>query len=213
MNENVQKIIDLRVEKTIRALEKNKMKGYFVKSRDELYALIDELIANDKLITSGGSATLEEAGVIAHLNEKYSDVFVSRAKCKAPEEIDECMRKAFVSDTFFASSNAITEDGELYNVDGTGNRVSAMIFGPKQVIIVAGVNKIVHSMAEAEQRVEKIAAPANTVRLGFETPCSKTGECGHCHSPQRICCSYVRLGQQRYENRIKVIFVNENLGF
>lgn len=213
MNENVQKIIDLRVEKTIRALEKNKMKGYFVKSRDELYALIDELIAGDKLITSGGSATLEETGVIAHLNEKYADIFASRAKCKTPEEIDECMRKAFLSDTFFASSNAITEDGGLYNVDGTGNRVSAMIFGPKQVIIVAGVNKIVHSMAEAEQRVEKIAAPVNAVRLGFETPCSKTGECGHCHSPQRICCSYVRLGQQRYENRIKVIFVNENLGF
>lgn len=213
MNENVQKIIDLRVEKTIRALERNKMKGYYVKSRDELYALIDTLIANDKLITSGGSATLEEVGVIAHLNEKYPDAFASRAKCSTPEEIDECYRKAFVSDTFFASSNAITEDGELYNVDGTGNRVAAMVFGPKQVIIVAGVNKIVHNMAEAEQRVEKIAAPANTVRLCRETPCAKTGECGHCHSPQRICCSYVRLGQQRYENRIKVIFVNECLGF
>lgn len=213
MNENVQKIIDLRVEKTIRALEKNNMKGYYVKSRDELYELVDELIANDKLITAGGSATLEEVGINALLNEKYSAAFASRAKCGSPAEIDECMRKAFVSDTFFASSNAVTEEGELYNVDGTGNRDSAMIFGPKQVIIIAGVNKIVHNMEEAERRVEKIAAPANTVRLCQETPCSKTGECAHCHSPQRICCSYVRLGQQRVKDRIKVIFINESLGF
>ena len=88
-----------------------------------------------------------------------------------------------------------------------------MIFGPKQVIIVAGVNKIVHNKDEAEQRVEKIAAPANAIRLCQETPCAKTGECAHCHSPQRICCSYVRLGQQRRKDRIKVIFINECLGF
>ena len=123
------------------------------------------------------------------------------------------MRAAFNSDTFISSTNALTEDGELYNVDGNGNRVSAMIFGPRQVIVVAGINKIVKDMAEAVKRVETVAAPKNTVRLECDTPCARTGECAHCHSDSRICCSYVRLAQQRVPNRIKVIIVNHELGY
>lgn len=213
MNENISKIMDMRVEKTIKNLEKNKMKGYYVKTKEELIALIDSLIENDKLITSGGSTTLNETGVIAHLNEKYGDIFAWREKCGSPEEVQDCFRKAFISDTFLMSSNAITEEGELYNVDGQGNRVSAMIFGPKQVIIVAGTNKIVPDMKAAETRLEKIAAPANTVRLKMETPCAVKGECCHCHSDGRICCTYVRSGQQRVKDRIKVIFIEGDYGF
>ena len=163
MDNNLQKIIDLRVEKTIKALEKNLMKGYYVKSQSELMTLIDSLIADDKLITAGGSMTLAETGVIAHLNEKYSGIFADRASCNSPEEIEEVFRKAFISDTFFASTNAVTENGELYNIDGNGNRVSAMIFGPKQVILVVGTNKIVSDLDAAKTRLAKIAPPIRCV--------------------------------------------------
>lgn len=213
MDSNLQKIIDLRVEKTIKALEKNCMKGYYVKSESELISLIDTLIKDDKIITSGGSMTLNETGVIAHLNEKYNGIFADRANCNNPEEVEEVFRKAYISDSYFASTNAVTENGELYNIDGNGNRVSAMIFGPKQVILVVGTNKIVADINEAKTRLAKIACPANTVRLNCDTPCKVVGECQNCHSPARICCSYVTLAQQRKKDRIKVIFISGNYGY
>lgn len=213
MDSNLQKIIDLRVEKTIKALEKNCMKGYYVKSESELMTLIDNLIENDTLITAGGSMTLNETGVIRHLHEKYDGIFADRADCKNQDEIEDVYRKAFSSDTFFASTNAVTENGELYNIDGNGNRVSAMIFGPKQVILVVGTNKIVADLNEAKTRLAKIACPANTVRLNCDTPCKIAGECQNCHSPARICCSYVTLAQQRKKDRIKVIFVDGSYGY
>lgn len=197
-----------KIARTMENLRLNKMKPYFVESREQLYEIIRELVKSDKLITSGGSITLKESGVIDLLNSEFAGVYLDR--CAAKEDI---MRKAFVSDTFLTSSNAITENGELYNVDGNGNRVSAMIYGPKQVIIVAGVNKIVKDLDEARERVEKVAAPKNTVRLEKKTPCAKTGKCEHCHSDDRICCSYVTLTQQHVPDRIKVIIVNEELGY
>ncbi len=213
MDNNLQKIIDLRVNKTIKALEKNCMKGYYVKSENELISLIDSLICDDTLITAGGSMTLNETGVIKHLNDKYSGIFADRANCQNQDEVEEVFRKAFVSDTFFSSTNAVTENGELYNIDGNGNRVSAMIFGPKQVILVVGTNKIVADLDEAKIRLKKIACPANTVRLNCDTPCKEVGECRNCNSPARICCSYVTLAQQRKKDRIKVIFIDGNYGY
>lgn len=205
--------MDERIQRTMDNLRLNRMKPYYAESRDELYGIIRELIKDDNLITSGGSMTLKDSGVTDLLMNEFGDVYLDRSKGKNSDEVGEIFRKAFVSDTFFASSNAITENGELYNVDGNGNRVSAMIFGPKQVIIVAGVNKIVKDLGEAVKRVEKTAAPKNTVRLNCETPCAKTGECMHCHTPARICCSYVTLAYQRVPDRIKVIIVNEDLGY
>ena len=205
--------MDEKIQRTMDNLKLNKMKPYYAENREELLSLIRELVKNDKLITSGSSVTLKEIGVIDLLNSEFGGVYLDRSAGKDREEVEEIMRKAFISDTFLASANAITENGELYNVDGNGNRVSAMIFGPKQVIIVAGVNKIVKDLDEARKRVETIAAPKNTVRLEKATPCAKTGVCGHCHSDDRICCSYVTLAQQRVPDRIKVIIVNENLGY
>lgn len=202
-----------RIQKTMDNLRLNKMKAYYVESREELYNIVRELVKNDSLITAGGSMTLKECGVIDLLKTEFSNAFLDRSSGKDRADVEEIMRKAFVSDTFFASTNAVTENGELYNVDGNGNRVSAMIFGPGQVIIIAGVNKIVKNLDEARERVEKIAAPKNTVRLEKATPCVKTGKCEHCRSDDRICCSYVTLAQQRVPDRIKVILVNENLGY
>lgn len=202
-----------RVQKTMEALRLNKMKPFYAENSAEAREIVRGLVENDKLITSGGSMTLKESGVIEMLTKDFGGVYLDRSAGKDRDEVEEIMRKAFVSDTFLSSTNALTEDGELYNVDGNGNRVSAMIYGPKQVIVVAGVNKIVKDLAEAKVRVEKTAAPKNTVRLELATPCSKTGECAHCHSDCRICCSYVTLAQQRVPDRIKVIIVNENLGY
>lgn len=202
-----------KIEKTMKALQRNHMKPFYVENREELYSVVRELIKNDKLITAGGSMSMKESGVTELLMNEYKGIFLDRSEGKTPDEVEDILRKAFVSDTFFASTNALTEDGELYNVDGKGNRVSAMIYGPKQVILIVGVNKIVKDMDEAVRRVETIAAPKNTVRLDCNTPCAKTGECAHCRSDARICCSYVRLGQQRVADRIKVIIVNESLGY
>lgn len=205
--------MDERIQRTMDNLRLNRMKPYYVESRVELFDIIRGLVKDDRLITSGGSMTLKDSGVIDLLNNEFKGAYLDRSKGKDREEVEEIMRKAFISDTFFSSSNAITENGELYNVDGNGNRVSAMIYGPKQVIIVAGVNKIVKDLDEAKTRVEKICAPKNTIRLNCDTPCAKTGECMHCHAPARVCCSYVTLAHQRVPDRIKVIIVNEELGY
>lgn len=202
-----------RIQKTMENLRLNRMKAYYAENSAEACDIVRGLVKNDKLITSGGSMTLKECGVIDMLCGEFGEAYLDRSAGKDRDEVEEIMRKAFTSDTFLSSTNALTEDGELYNVDGNGNRVSAMIYGPKQVIVIAGVNKIVKDLAEAKERVEKIAAPKNTVRLERATPCVKTGVCGHCHSEDRICCSYVTLAQQRVPDRIKVIIVNENLGY
>lgn len=212
MDANLLQITEKRIEKTIKALERNNMEGFYAKDKGELLEIIDDLISGDEKIISGGSMTLEETGVMAHLRGQYAGKFLDRAEYQG-EKLGFFFREAFTSDTFFASSNAITENGELYNVDGNGNRVSAMIFGPKQVIIVAGSNKIVPDLKAAEERVKKVAAPANAVRLGLPTACSYSGECMNCHSDSRICCSYVVLGQQREKNRIKVILLADSFGY
>ncbi len=202
-----------RIKKTMDNLLRNKMKPYYVENSVELLDVVRDLVKDDKLITSGGSVTLKESGVIEMLQREFASAYAPRPVGGSPEEMRDFFRSEFSSDTFLASTNALTEDGELYNVDGNGNRVAAMIYGPAQVVIVAGVNKIVKDLAEAKIRVETIAAPLNTKRLGCDTPCKETGKCGHCHSDRRICCSYVTLAQQRVPDRIKVIIVNEKLGF
>lgn len=205
--------MDDRIQRTMDALKANKMKPFYAENSEAACGIVRELVKNDKLITSGGSMTLKECGVIEMLEREFANAYLDRSAGKNADEVGEIMRKAFVSDTFLTSSNAITENGELYNVDGNGNRVSAMIFGPNQVIVVAGANKIVGDLKEAVERVESTAAPKNTVRLEKNTPCAKTGKCGHCHSDDRICCSYVTLAQQRVPDRIKVIIVDEKLGY
>ncbi len=212
MNTILKESLKKRAEKTIAALEKNNMKGYLVENAEEAKKLIAELVKDDKLMTAGGSMTLAESGIQEFLRENYKGIFIDRDVTPA-EEVPELMRKAFFADTYFASTNAVTENGELYNVDGNGNRVAAMIFGPKQVIIVAGLNKIVTDLDAARDRLETYASPANCIRLERKTPCAATGRCAHCKSPDRICCDYVVMAQQRVKDRIKVIFIADEYGY
>ncbi len=210
------------IEKTLEALRKNNMEAYFVNDRKEALSLTESLLEKGETVSVGGSVTLSEVGVLDMLrNGDYE--FLDRYKEGLDRsEIEEIFRKSFFADSYIVSSNAVTENGELYNVDGNANRVSAMLFGPKSVICIVGKNKIVKNLKEAEKRVKTIAAPKNAKRLNCETYCAKTGVClgaedenmcEGCASEGRICASYVVHGRQRVKNRIKVIIVNENLGY
>ena len=156
--------------------------------------------------------TLFETGVIDLLrNGNYE--FLDRYKDLNKDEIKELYRKTFYANAYFTSTNAITEKGELFNVDGNGNRIAAMLYGPDKVIVICGVNKIVKNIDEAIKRNKEIAAPANTKRMNAKTPCKTTGYCIDCSSQDRICCEYSVIKRQRFDNRIHVIFLNDNLGY
>lgn len=138
--------------------------------------------------------------------DKYRDGITS-------EEKKQIYIQNFSADTFLCSTNALTEDGELYNIDGNGSRVAPMIYGPKQVIIVAGINKLVRNLEEAERRARNYAAPIDAKRLNKDTPCTKLGHCVNCKSPNRICNDFVTITGQFVKNRIKVIIVEKTLGY
>ncbi len=201
------------IENTMVALEKNKMKAYFVETKEEVVGLLQSLLKEGDVLASGGSMTLAECGVIKLLQSgKYKYLDRSTPNL-TDEEITKVFRDSFFADAYITSSNAITQDGALVNVDGNANRVAAISFGPSKVYVVAGINKIVSDENAAFERVRNIAAVKNVNRLGAKTPCSVTGKCENCASPSRICCTYVVHRQQRHINRINVILVNENLGY
>lgn len=211
-----------KIQKTMENLEKNGIKAFFVETKEEVAPLIETLVPEGSSVSNGGSVTLAETGVMSLLQSGKYD-FIDRRGLDG-EELRNSYIKTYGCDAYFCSSNAVTENGELYNVDGNSNRVSCIVFGPRQVIMVVGVNKIVPDINAAIKRVKENAAPPNTVRLNCKTPCAATGHCislddenafmcDGCASPQRICCNYVVSAQQRYKHRIKVIIVNEKLGY
>lgn len=210
------------VEKTMANLEKNGIKPYFVEAKEEVVPLIKTLTAKGESVSNGGSQSLKQCGVMDLLNSGDYD-FIDRTGLEG-EELRQAYIRAFGCDTYFCSSNAVTENGELYNVDGNSNRVACIVYGPRQVIMIVGVNKIVKDINEAINRVKTVCAPANTKRLDCKTPCNVTGKCislnsenplmcDGCQSPQRVCCNYVVSAKQRHKDRIKVIFVGEELGY
>ena len=210
------------IKKTMKNLERNGIKPFFVETKEEVIPLVKSLVSEGSSVSCGGSVTLNETGVFSLLESGYYD-FIDRRGLEG-EELRDCYIKAFGCDAYFCSSNAVTENGELYNVDGNSNRVACIVFGPRQVIMVVGINKIVPDVNAAIQRLKECAAPPNTKRLGCQTPCAVTGHCisldtenpqmcDGCRSPQRICCNYVVTAQQRHKDRIKVILVNEELGY
>lgn len=210
------------VKTTMENLEKNGIKAFYAETREEVVPLVKSLVPAGSSVSNGGSVTLKETGVM-DLLESGEYHFIDRRGLEG-EELRQAYIGAFGCDAFFCSSNAVTMNGELYNVDGNSNRVACIVYGPKQVIMVVGVNKIVPDIHAAIKRVKEISAPANTVRLDCKTPCAATGHCisldsdnpyicDGCLSPQRVCCNYVVSAKQRHKDRIKVIFVNEKLGY
>lgn len=205
-------------------LYKNNFKPFFVKRKEDVVPLLKTLIKKGDTVSVGGSMTLFESGVIDFLRcgdynflDRYKDGL-------SKDEIGDIYRKSFYADAYFCSTNALLESGQLYNVDGNSNRVASIVFGPKSVIIIAGKNKIVKDFDEAVKRVKEVAAPKNTKRLSCGTYCEKKDKCvslnnadsdpcDGCTSDSRICCNYVLSSYQRIKDRIKVIIVDENLGY
>ena len=167
----------MNIEKTMENLRKNNMAAYYIETKKEALDLVTSLVKKGETVGVGGSVTLNEAGVLELLrNGDYN--FLDRYKeGLSREEVTEIFKKSFFADSYIVSTNALTEEGELYNVDGNANRVAAMLFGPGSVIVIAGKNKIVGNLDEAAKRVKTIAAPRNVKRLGLTTYCSEKGVC------------------------------------
>jgi len=201
-----------QVERTIKALKKNNFEGLFVPDSKGALGEVMKQISDGATVGVGGSVTLSQTGILDALGKRNVRLIWPAQQAKNMEERQELTRKSFSSDIFLSGTNAITEDGKLFNVDATGNRVGAMFIGPKKTIIVAGVNKIVKDMEAAEKRVREWVAPQNAKRLGRKTPCVETGVCADCSSPDRICNIYVILAKKPTRTDIVIILVGERLG-
>lgn len=213
MDAHLNKTVAQKVARTIENLKRNQMNGYYVEDAEALKSLVKDMLKAGETVSVGGSQTLFETGLFDLLKSGDYNYLDRYAEGITPEETQTLFRNVFFADTYISSTNALTETGELYNVDGSGNRVAAITFGPKRVIIIAGINKIVKDVDAAYQRNRQYAAPANCNRLSLKTPCTIVGECSDCKSPDRICNAFVRTGYQRDQNRIHVIIVGQNLGY
>ncbi len=210
---NRKKHLKMKIARTVEALNQNGMVGYHITSLDHLFEVLSELVKDGDLVSLGGSMTLFETGVVDWLRER-DIVFLDRYKKGLKQsQIDEIRIKAFGTDVYFASSNAVTETGHLFNVDGYGNRVAAMIYGPKKVVLVVGSNKIVPDDDAAIERNRRYATPLNNMRLNRNSICAKTGYCTDSCSPGCVSSSFVFLRNQMIHDRIHVLILEDEYGY
>ncbi len=202
---------DLLGPKVVESLQKRQFEAYYCSSKEDAISKVFSLIPTTDTVSWGGTMTVDQLGIKSLLDQKGYKT-INRDNAKTPEEKFDLQRQILCCDTFLMSSNAITQDGELFNIDGMGNRLAALIFGPKSVIIIAGMNKVVKTMNDAYSRVRNYAAPVNALRFCTETPCSINGKCGDCLSPQTICSQFVETRFCKPAQRIKVILIGEDLG-
>ncbi len=196
----------------IQNLKKRQIAGVYLPSADQAREYILSCIPDGATVSWGGSMTVDALGVKQELAARNLTC-LDRALAADDQEVQAIYRQAFSADFYLTGSNAITIDGKLVNIDATGNRVAALIFGPKKVFVCVGMNKVVSNEQEAISRVRDQAAPPNVNRLGLKTPCATTGVCGHCHSVDCICCQTVITRHSRQKGRIEVILIGEALGY
>lgn len=213
MDQNLKWVYEKRIERTMENLRKNNMEPYYITNIDKLYETLGNLIAENSTVSSGGSQTLYETGILEFFRKGDYNFLDRYTPGLTPDQTLEIQRKAFFADTYVTSVNAITEDGELFNVDGNGNRVAALTYGPTQVVVIVGHNKLVKNLDEAFERNRSVSGPTNAKRLNKKTPCVQTGYCMECESPDRICNTYVVTKRQNIPNRIKVIILNKSFGY
>lgn len=196
-----------------KALSERGFAAYYCKTKEEAKKQAVSLIPEGSSVSWGGSVSVDQLEIKDALRGgNYT--LIDRDTAATPEERMELMRRGLTCDVFLTGTNALSEDGQLVNVDGNGNRVAAMTFGPKSVIVIAGINKVVRTAEDALVRARTVAAPINTQRFdGLETPCRKTGECANCKSKDCICTYIVTTRMSKPRGRIKVILVGEELGF
>ena len=209
MNENVAKRNALLAQKVIKGLESRNMTGHWASSKEEALAVALSLIPKGSSVTMGGCMSAHEIGLVDALR-KGDYKFIDR---DAFADKRAAMLAAYDADVFLASANAITEDGVIVNVDGNSNRVSAIAQGPRKVVFVVGMNKVCSDVDAAMKRARNVAATMNAQRFGLSTPCSKTGACADCKSPDTICCQILITRFSRHAGRIHVVLVNDALGF
>ncbi len=200
----------LRAESCVKHLRMHGFGADYFETKEEVLSYLKENIPKGSSIGIGGSVTLTEIGVLSWLtgNEEYH--FLDRYHT---DDVSRVFHESLNADVYLMSTNALTEEGELYNIDGNGNRLAALIYGPKKVYVIAGTNKIVKNLEEAVSRVELFSAPANNIRLGKTNPCTKTGQCMHCSTPSTICNQIVTARRSGTPGRIHVLLVNEALGY
>ena len=198
--------------KVAEALNKRYFEAYYCSDRAAALEKILELIPQDHVVSWGGTATVDELGVKEALRQRGQAV-IDRDTAKDAQERQQMLKQALTCDTFLMGSNAISADGQLVNIDGTGNRVAALCFGPTQVVVVAGMNKVAGDLDGAMRRARQVAAPMNAQRFPLKTPCVANGLCGDCKGPDSICAQIVTTRLCKPAGRIKVVLVGEDLGF
>ena len=198
--------------KVAEALNKRYFEAYYCSDRAEALEKILELIPQDHVVSWGGAATVDELGVKEALRQRGQAV-IDRDTAKDAQERQQMLKQALTCNTFLMGSNAISADGQLVNIDGTGNRVAALCFGPTQVVVVAGMNKVAGDLDGAMRRAREVAAPMNAQRFPLKTPCVANGLCGDCKGPDSICAQIVTTRLCKPAGRIKVVLVGEDLGF
>ena len=209
MNPNIVKRNELLAQKVIKGLESRNMSGYYAASKEEALKLALTMIPEGSSVTMGGAMSAHEIGLVDALKAGNYN-FIDR---DAYEDKRAAMLAAYDADVFLSSANAMTDDGILVNIDGNSNRVSAICQGPKKVLFIVGMNKVCGDLDGAMKRARNVAAPTNAQRFGLSTPCTKTGKCMDCKSPDTICCQFLITRFSRHPGRIHVILVNSNLGF
>ena len=197
----------------IKNLNRRHMEAFYCLTAEEAVKKVSELIEDGSSVTWGGSMTVRDMGIPDSLRKRGTLEVLDRDLVGSPEEVKAMYLRAFTSDVYLTSANAISEDGVIVNVDGNGNRVAAITWGPKKVIFVIGMNKVAPTVEAALARARGIASPINAQRFDIDTPCRKDGACHNCNSPESI-CSYVHfLRNSRQQGRHVVVLVGENLGY
>lgn len=209
MNENIVKRNEMLAQKVIKGLESRNMKGYYAPSKEEALQMALQMIPEGSVVTMGGGMSVHEIGLVEAL-KKGNYYFIDRDEYANRRE---AVLLGYDADFFLTSTNAITEDGVMINIDGAANRVSMMSYGPKKVLYIVGMNKVSNDVDSAMKRARNVAAPINAVRIGTDTPCTKTGTCMNCKSPDTICCQFLITRFSREKDRVHVILVNDDLGF
>lgn len=213
MNQNKKTFYKNQAQSIINKLMARKMEGYYCDTMEDAKKKVLELIGEPgKNIGYGGSMTIDDSDLKAQIAAAGHHLIEREKLNQTPEGEAECKSRLINADTFLMSANAITLNGELINIDGLGNRVAFLIYGPKQVIVIAGMNKVVSDVEDGIRRVRNFATPPNTVRLHCDTPCAVTGQCGDCLT-NSICCQIVTTRVSKIPGRIKVILVGEELGY
>jgi len=216
MEKPIENYWELRLKRVKAALEDNNFDVFLAVDADEAVEIVQKKIIpglNPGSISWGGSMTFTAIGLYDALrNSMDFDVLDTYAKLGSREEVIELRRKALLVDLFFTGTNAVTESGMLVNLDMIGNRVGALTFGPKNVVVLAGRNKIVADLDEAMSRIKDYVAPANAMRLDMKTPCVSTGSCEDCRSPSRICNTWTITEKAYPKGRVKIILINKDLG-